>query len=92
MAWRNDIIESTYRELKRPALHRVTEISSFGRLQITGVEPAENSKIQLLKDDLVTMVGTCVKVMNAGTQMKIKIVITSEGEMGWLWPNETEKV
>jgi len=91
MNWRSDIIESTYRELKRPALHHITEQSSLGNLQLTVDKPVENGMIVLEKDEMITVVGTCMKKVNSST-MKIKIVITTAGEMGWLWPNETRKV
>jgi hypothetical protein len=91
MNWRSDIIESTYRELKRPALCFITEQSSLGNLQLTVDKPVENGMIVLEKDEMITVVGTCMKKVNSST-MKIKIVITTAGEMGWLWPNETRKV
>jgi hypothetical protein len=91
MNWRSDIIESTYRELKRPELHHITELSNLGNLQLTVDKPVENGMTVLECDELITMVGTCMKKVNSST-MKIKIVITTEGEMGWLWPNETRKV
>ena len=88
MTRRRDIIWQSVRETL-PSLERITESTSLGHLE----EGSPTSHIILKRNELVTVRGTADRVVNGivgrGT---VKLVITTEGDRGWINWYESEPV
>ena len=87
MTRRKDIIWQSVRETP-PSLERITEPTSLGHL-----EAGSPTSHILKRNELVTVRGTADRVVNGivgrGT---VKLVITAEGDRGWINWYESEPV